>query len=112
MDWVVQKATELGVTRIVPLFTERSVVQLDEKQAAKKVQHWRGIAVAACEQCGRNVVPEIAVPVTLYGLLEKPVGTGISLLLSPTGAAAHSGYRRQPAGRHGVDRTGRRVGAS
>ncbi len=64
MDWVVQKATELGVTRIVPVFTERSVVHLDERQAAKKVQHWRGIAVAACEQCGRNVVPEIAVPVT------------------------------------------------
>jgi 16S rRNA (uracil1498-N3)-methyltransferase len=84
MDWVVQKATELGVTRIVPLFTERSVVHLDEKQAAKKVQHWRGIAVSACEQSGRNVVPEITVPVTLYGLLERPFGTGISLLLSPT----------------------------
>lgn len=84
MDWVVQKATELGVTRIVPVFTERSVVHLDERQAAKKVQHWRGIAVSACEQCGRNVVPEIVAPVTLYGLLEKPLGTGISLLLSPT----------------------------
>lgn len=84
MDWVVQKATELGVTRIVPLFTERSMVHLDEKQAAKKVQHWRGIAVAACEQCGRNVVPEITAPVPLYGLLEKPFGTGISLLLSPS----------------------------
>src|SRR3569832_1967533 len=84
MDWVVQKATELGVTRIVPVFTERSVVHLDERQAAKKVQHWRGIAVSACEQCGRNVVPEIAAPVALYGLLEKPLGTGISLLLSPT----------------------------
>jgi 16S rRNA (uracil1498-N3)-methyltransferase len=84
MDWVVQKATELGVTRILPVFTERSVVHLDERQAAKKVQHWRGIAVSACEQCGRNVVPEISVPVTLYGLLEKPPGKGISLLLSPT----------------------------
>src|SRR5882757_5509039 len=59
MDWVVQKATELGVTRIVPVFTERSVVHLDEKQAQKKVQHWRGIAIAACEQCGRNIVPAI-----------------------------------------------------
>ena len=84
MDWVVQKATELGVTRIVPLFTERSVVHLDERQAAKKVQHWRGIAVSACEQCGRNVVPEIAAPVALHGLLEKPPGKGIALLLSPT----------------------------
>ncbi|MBS0422374.1 MAG: 16S rRNA (uracil(1498)-N(3))-methyltransferase [Proteobacteria bacterium] len=82
MDWVVQKATELGVTRIAPVFTERSVVHLDEKQAAKKVQHWRGIAVAACEQCGRNVVPVIDPPMTVYELLEKGV-TGAALLLSP-----------------------------
>src|SRR5438552_149150 len=84
MDWVVQKATELGVTRIVPLFTDRSMVHLDEKQALRKVQHWRSIAVSACEQCGRNVVPEIAAPIALYGLLEKPVGKGSPLLLSPT----------------------------
>jgi len=84
MDWVVQKATELGVTRIAPLFTERSMVHLDGKQALKKMQHWRGIAVSACEQCGRNLVPEIAAPIALHGLLEKPVGRGISLLLSPT----------------------------
>jgi 16S rRNA (uracil1498-N3)-methyltransferase len=98
MDWVVQKATELGVTRIVPLFTERSVVHLDEKQASKKVQHWRGIAVAACEQCGRNVVPEIATPVALYGLLEKPVGRGISLLLSPTGEQRIADIAGNPEG--------------
>jgi 16S rRNA (uracil1498-N3)-methyltransferase len=98
MDWVVQKATELGVTRIVPVFTERSVVQLDERQAAKKVQHWRGIAVSACEQCGRNVVPEIAVPVTLYGLLEKPPGRGISLLLSPTAQQRVVDIAGSPAG--------------
>ena len=82
MDWVVQKATELGVTRIVPVFTERSVVHLDEKQAQKKVQHWRGIAIAACEQCGRNVVPAIEAPIAVYELLEKDV-TGVRLLLSP-----------------------------
>ena len=92
MDWVVQKATELGVARIVPLFTERSVVHLDDKQAARKVQHWRAIAIAACEQSGRNRVPEIAQPVGLYALLEQatiPHGTaprGAALLLSP-GAA-------------------------
>src|SRR3954470_15498583 len=74
MDWVVQKATELGVTRIVPLFTDRSVVHLDEKQAQKKLQHWRGVAVAACEQCGRNVVPAIDTPVGVYEFLAKPVG--------------------------------------
>jgi len=71
MDWVVQKATELGVWRIAPIFTERSVVHLDEKQASRKIQHWRSIAVAACEQSGRNRVPEIAQPVGLYELLEQ-----------------------------------------
>jgi len=85
MDWVVQKATELGVTRIVPVFTERSVVHLDASQAAKKVQHWRAVAIAACEQSGRNRVPEIAVPVTVYELLGQRFA-GQLLLLSP-GAA-------------------------
>ena len=83
MDWVVQKATELGVWRIAPLFTERSVVQLDEKQALRKVQHWRAIAVAACEQSGRNRVPQITEPVGLYELLEHRTSTGTALLLSP-----------------------------
>lgn len=86
MDWVVQKATELGVSRIAPLFTERSVVNLDEKQAAKKVQHWRAIAIAACEQSGRNQVPQIDDPIGLYDLLERRTVTGAALLLSP-GAA-------------------------
>jgi 16S rRNA (uracil1498-N3)-methyltransferase len=86
MDWVVQKATELGVTRIAPLLTERSVVHLDEKQAAKKVQHWRAIAIAACEQSGRNQVPDIDTPTTLYGLLEQRAREGTALLLLP-GAA-------------------------
>jgi 16S rRNA (uracil1498-N3)-methyltransferase len=83
MDWVVQKATELGVWRIAPIFTERSVVQLDEKQAFRKVQHWRSIAVAACEQSGRNRVPQITQPVGLYELLEHREPSGTALLLSP-----------------------------
>jgi len=62
MDLVVQKATELGVRHIVPLLTGRSVVRLDRGQADAKRRHWRAIAVAACEQCGRNQVPEVAVP--------------------------------------------------
>jgi 16S rRNA (uracil1498-N3)-methyltransferase len=83
MDWVVQKATELGVARIAPLFTERSVVHLDDRQAAKKVQHWRSIAIAACEQSGRNRVPEIAAPIGLFDLLERQTPRGAALLLSP-----------------------------
>lgn len=62
MDYTIQKATELGVTRIVPVLAERTVVRLDAAQAAKKLEHWRGIAISACEQCGRATVPEIAPP--------------------------------------------------
>jgi 16S rRNA (uracil1498-N3)-methyltransferase len=65
MDWIVQKATELGVSRIVPVISERSVVKLDVHQAAKRREHWSGVAIAACEQCGRNRLPEIAAPVAL-----------------------------------------------
>jgi 16S rRNA (uracil1498-N3)-methyltransferase len=83
MDWVVQKGTELGVSRIVPLFTERSVVHLDAGQARKKVQHWRSIAIAACEQSGRNRVPEIAAPVKLHEFLQGGGLTGTGMLLSP-----------------------------
>jgi 16S rRNA (uracil1498-N3)-methyltransferase len=86
MDWVVQKATELGVSRIAPIFTERSVVHLDDEQAARKVQHWRSIAIAACEQSGRNRVPEVSKPTALYEWLERRDTHVTALLLSP-GAA-------------------------
>jgi 16S rRNA (uracil1498-N3)-methyltransferase len=59
MDTLVEKATELGVASIQPLMTERSVLRLDGDRAAKKVAHWQGVAVAACEQCGRNRVPTV-----------------------------------------------------
>ena len=60
MDWLVEKATELGVSGIQPLATERTVLKLSSERAAKKQAHWQAIAVAACEQCGRNRVPVIA----------------------------------------------------
>jgi 16S rRNA (uracil1498-N3)-methyltransferase len=65
MDLIVQKATELGVTRIVPVFAERSVVKVDASKSARKLGHWRSIAISACEQCGRNRVPEVADPTGL-----------------------------------------------
>jgi 16S rRNA (uracil1498-N3)-methyltransferase len=65
MDLVVQKATELGVRRIVPLVTERTVVRLDPRQADNRLRHWRAIAIAACEQCGRNTLPLIDASVRL-----------------------------------------------
>jgi 16S rRNA (uracil1498-N3)-methyltransferase len=88
MDLVVQKATELGVSGLVPVFTERSVVRLDARQATRKVAHWRAIAVAACEQSGRNRLPDVATPLSLReftGAARNAV-SGARLLLSP-GAA-------------------------
>ncbi len=57
MDWIVQKATELGVTALTPLLTEHTGVKLSGDRAAKKIQHWQQIAISACEQCGRNRPP-------------------------------------------------------
>lgn len=62
MDWVVQKATELGAHSIAPLFTERTEVKLNPERAAKKRRHWQQVIVNACEQCGRNHLPEILPP--------------------------------------------------
>lgn len=98
MDWVVQKASELGVTRILPILTERSVVRLDTRQAARKSAHWRGIAVAACEQSGRNRVPEVAAPVSLGELLGS-IESGLDrALLSPAGENTVAALERPAAG--------------
>ena len=65
MDWLVEKATELGVASIQPLMTERSVLRLKADRADKKRAHWHGVAAAACEQCGRNLVPLVHEVTTL-----------------------------------------------
>ena len=70
MDWLVEKATELGVQRITPLMTQRSVLKLQGERAIKKTQHWQLIAMGACEQSGRNRIPVIEEPITLGNLLQ------------------------------------------
>ncbi|MEY4099095.1 MAG: hypothetical protein RL300_266 [Pseudomonadota bacterium] len=65
MDWLVEKATELGVASIQPLMTERSVLRLSGERADKKQAHWQSVAVAACEQCGGNRVPRVFAVMTL-----------------------------------------------
>jgi len=82
MDWLVEKATELGVASIQPLMTERSVLRLSGERAEKKVAHWQGVAVAACEQCGGNRVPAVHRVLTLVQWLATPVLPGRRLLLS------------------------------
>ncbi|WP_323846458.1 16S rRNA (uracil(1498)-N(3))-methyltransferase [Microbulbifer magnicolonia] len=69
-DWVVQKATELGVAAIQPLFTERCEVKLSGDRLEKKLGHWRQIAASACEQCERNLLPDIAEPLKLAQFLD------------------------------------------
>ncbi|CAN7671371.1 16S rRNA (uracil(1498)-N(3))-methyltransferase [Acidovorax sp. LjRoot74] len=67
MDWLVEKATELGVASITPLVAERSVLKLKGERADKKIAHWQAVAVAACEQCGRNRVPVVHPAIDLTG---------------------------------------------
>jgi len=71
MDLIVEKATELGVDRIIPVITERSVVRADEKKAVSKVSRWRKISLVASKQCGRTKMPEICDIISFGGSLEK-----------------------------------------
>ena len=79
MDWILQKATELGVARILPVMSERSEVKLDAQRADKRLAHWRGIVVSACEQSGRATVPEIAAPQALAQAAAQRAGRGFIL---------------------------------
>ncbi len=84
MDTIVQKATELGVTRIQPLLSEFGVVKLDEAAAAKRRVHWQAVAVGACEQCGRNRVPEVAAALEYsVALAVAAAGPGLRVVLAP-----------------------------
>lgn len=87
MDYTVQKCVELGVTAIQPLLTQRSVVRLTGERADKRVAHWQAVAAAACEQCGRNQVPEVLPVQPLNRWLGAPP-QGVRYLLSP-----HAGKR-------------------
>jgi 16S rRNA (uracil1498-N3)-methyltransferase len=84
MDFTIQKAVELGVAALQPVFSAKSVVRLSGEREAKKLAHWRRIAIAACEQCGRNRVPPIHEPLALERY-RAPAATRI--LLSPAGSA-------------------------
>jgi 16S rRNA (uracil1498-N3)-methyltransferase len=92
MDFIVQKATELGVARIVPVLSQRSVVRLDESQSASKQTHWRAVVVSACEQCGRNRLPSVDTPQPLLNYLGSLAAAGslngrsLRLVLEPAAA--------------------------
>lgn len=95
MDWVMRKATELGVSAIRPALTERCVVRLDAKREAARIEHWRAIMISACEQCGRNRLPALLPPLPLAealaahtdatGVLLDPLAEGGPERLTATG---------------------------
>jgi 16S rRNA (uracil1498-N3)-methyltransferase len=82
MDLILQKATELGVSHIVPLTTLCSSVRLNPETAARKQDHWQGVVTSACEQCGRNRVPVVAMPAALAGAVQS-AQAGLKLVLAP-----------------------------
>ena len=82
MDWLVEKATELGVSGITPLHTAHSVLRLSGERAQKKQAHWQAVAVAACEQCGRNQVPLVAPVQNLEAWLGKANDAALRCVLS------------------------------
>lgn len=98
MDYTVQKAVELGAAALQPLMAERCVVRLAGERAAKRVQHWQAVVAASCEQCGRNVVPEVRPLLALRDWLQQPAEPGdLRLLLAP-GAATGLRQLPRPAG--------------
>nr|MBF0684356.1 16S rRNA (uracil(1498)-N(3))-methyltransferase [Pseudomonas sp.] len=93
MDWAIQKATELGVAEITPIMSERCEVRLKDERADKRLAHWRQIAISACEQCGRSVLPVIHPPQPLtewlatdaeLKLVLHPVAEPLASHLAPT----------------------------
>lgn len=82
MDYAIQKAVELGVKRIIPVLTSRCNVQLSGERATKKMAHWQGVMISACEQSGRSWLPDLEQPVSLNSSLDKQ--TGLRLVLDPT----------------------------
>jgi 16S rRNA (uracil1498-N3)-methyltransferase len=87
MDITLQKATELGVAAIQPLQSERSIVRLDEARMARRQTHWQNVVISACEQCGRNSVPEVLPTRDISHWLAQAPAQGLRLVLSPDAGA-------------------------
>jgi len=83
MDYTLQKAVELGVSNIVPLISSRTVVKLDAERWAKKIEHWQGVIISACEQSGRTRVPQLSAPQNLDDWLRSSANNNLKLVLAP-----------------------------
>lgn len=97
MDFVVQKATELGVKRITPVLTDHGVVRLDARRAGKRRDHWQKVAASACEQCGRVRLPLVDTPVPLNDWFgNAPDSVDAQLILKPGASTPLSGIEAPP----------------
>ena len=94
MDWAIQKATELGASEITPIVSERCEVRLKDERADKRLAHWRQVAISACEQCGRSVLPVIHAPQTLAEW-QVSVQAELKLVLHPVAAPLESHAKPQ-----------------
>lgn len=93
MDWIIEKAVELGATAIQPLQAARSVVRLTDERAARRLAHWQGVAIAAAEQCGRNRLPAIAQPLNFMEWVAQQ-DLHPRVLLSPRAGQSLSDWAR------------------
>jgi len=95
MDFTLQKATELGVTRIIPIFTERCTVNLKGERLEKRIKHWQGIVRSACEQSGRNQLPKIEAAQSLDDFIKND-NSGHCFLLDPESEESLSSITAAP----------------
>lgn len=98
MDFVVQKATELGVHRISPVLSRFSVVHLDDAKAERRAVHWRKVSLGACEQCGRNVPPAIDPPQALHSWFARNESSAAERIILRPDAAHTLASRARTAG--------------
>ncbi|SEP76750.1 16S rRNA (uracil1498-N3)-methyltransferase [Ectothiorhodospira magna] len=97
MDYSLQKATELGVSRIQPVITRRTVGGDDQRRLDKRMAHWRGVIISACEQCGRNDIPELLPPLPLTHYRRGPGAEALGLVLDPRATHGLTGISDPPA---------------
>ena len=95
MDWSIQKAVELGVAAIAPVIAARSVLRDQPDRLTRKRDHWQAVAVSACEQCGRNVVPSVAEPVPLAACLPA-LPDALRVFLDPEAGASVTSLAQAP----------------
>lgn len=97
MDYTLQKAVELGATRIAPVWTERSQVKLSGDRLERRIRHWQGVIIHACEQSGRTIIPELDSPQPLHRALEAGQKPDLGLVLDPSGDKTLGDIRITPA---------------